>query len=365
MQTAVPIDSTAYWLANVRQPAWTRIVLLFVLGYEGLGGLVGGSFLVARPDGSLMKMPVELMRDVFDSFLVPGTILFSMGILSLLAFYRILRRKEDDWRWACIGLGGWYIWFTVEIIILQELHWLHLMWGVPVLLGIVVAIPLVADRHRTRSMLKFLLFGGIASSLWYTFMNLFVPYFYPGYSSFSLTVSELSAIGAPTRILWVLLGTLYPLLYSAFGWGILFTAGNDRRLRLLAAVIIMYSILNLYWPPMHMREAIAGGVKSLSDTLHIAWTIGTMLLFLCTMILGAMVFGGKFRLYTIISMMLLMGFGMLTSLDAPDLEANLPTPLMGFWERINQYIFFLWVIVMSIRLLRRFESNVAQAGDKG
>ena len=359
---AIPVSPgpAASRSAIVSQPLWTRVVLLFVLGYEGLGGLTGGSFLVAKPDGALMKMPVGLMRGVFSSFLVPGMILFAMGVLSLLAFYVILRRKPDDWRWACIALGGWYIWFMVEIIILRELHWLHLMWGVPVLLGIVAAIPLVAGRHRTPAMLKALLYGGIASSLWYTFMNLFVPLYYPDYSSLSLTVSELSAIGAPTRILWVLLGTLYPLLYAAFGWGILFTAGSNRQLKLLAAVVIGYSILNLYWPPMHMREAIAAGAKSLNDTLHIAWTIATVLLFICTMILGASVFGGRFRLYTIISMVLLVGFGMLTSLGTPNLESNLPTPWMGLWERINQYIFFLWVIVLSIRLIGRFESRTGE-----
>jgi hypothetical protein len=36
----------------VRQPIWQRIILLTVLGYEGLGALAGGSLLVAAPDGN-------------------------------------------------------------------------------------------------------------------------------------------------------------------------------------------------------------------------------------------------------------------------------------------------------------------------
>lgn len=335
------------------QPLWTRIILLFVLCFEGLGGLLGGSFLVAKPNGELMKMPVELMHGVFTDFLFPGIILFAMGIVSLFAFFRILRKLQDDWLWSCIGLCGWYIWFVVEIIILQELHWLHLMWGVPVLLGIIMAIPLIASRNNSLSMFKTLLYSGILSSLWYTFMNLFVPLHYPGYSSISLTVSELSAIGAPTRILWVLLGTLYPLFYASFGWGILYVYGNNKKLKMLAQVIIGYSILNLYWPPMHMREAIAAGAKSLSDTLHITWTIVTLLLFICTMGLGAAALGKKFRIYTVISIALMMTFGILTSVDAPNLEANLPTPMMGLWERISQYIFFLWVIILSMQLIKK------------
>lgn len=339
------------------QPIWSRFILLFVLCYEGLGGLVGGSFLMARPDGALMQMPVELMNGYFNDFLIPGIILFSMAVLSLFAFFRILRKKQDDWLWSCIGLCGWYIWFVVEIIILQELHWLHLMWGVPVLLGIVSAIPLVTGRNNTPAMLKGLLYCGILSSLWYTFLNLFVPLHYPGYSSLELTVSELSAVGSPTRILWVLLGTLYPLLYAAFGWGVLFVSGGNKKLKIIAALIIGYSLFNLYWPPMHTREAIAAGAKSLSDTLHIAWTIVTVLLFVCTMGFGAAAFGKKFRIYTIISILLLMAFGLLTSKDTTNLEANLPTPLMGLWERINQTIFFLWIIVLSFQVIRKYKNE--------
>lgn len=335
------------------QPLWTRIILLFVLCFEGLGGLVGGSFLVAKPNGEMMKMPVQLMHGIFKDFLVPGIILFAMGTVSLFAFFRILRKKQDDWLWGCIGLCGWYIWFVVEIIILQELHWLHLMWGVPVLLGVITAIPLVVSRNNTPTMFKALLYCGILSSLWYTFMNLFVPLHYSGYSSTSLTVSELSAIGAPTRILWVLLGTMYSLFYAAFGWGVLHVSGNNKKLKILAAFIIGYSIVNLYWPPMHTREAIAAGEKSLSDTLHIVWTVVTMLLFVCTMGYGAAAFGKTFRIYTIVSIILIMTFGILTGLDAQSLEANLPTPMMGLWERISQYVFFLWIIILSMQLLKK------------
>jgi hypothetical protein len=46
---------------------------------------------------------------------------------------------------------------------------------------------------------KALLVCGILSSLLYVVMNVFVPMQWQGYSSASQTVSELSAIGAPTR----------------------------------------------------------------------------------------------------------------------------------------------------------------------
>jgi hypothetical protein len=49
---------------------------------------------------------------------------------------------------------------------------------------------------------KVLIVCGILSSLLYVAMNVFVPMLWEGYRSASQTVSELSAIGAPTRPLW-------------------------------------------------------------------------------------------------------------------------------------------------------------------
>ena len=63
------------------QPTWSRILLLFVLGYEAAGALLGGALLIAAPDGRLMDMPVELMRGFFPDFLIPGIILLGLGLL--------------------------------------------------------------------------------------------------------------------------------------------------------------------------------------------------------------------------------------------------------------------------------------------
>ncbi len=50
---------------------------------------------------------------------------------------------------------------------------------------------------------KTLLACGILSSTLYAAMMVVVAQQWPGYSSASQTISELSAIGAPTRSLWL------------------------------------------------------------------------------------------------------------------------------------------------------------------
>jgi hypothetical protein len=137
--------------SKIRQPAWQRIILLIILGYEGSGALAGGGLLVAAPDGRIMKMPVEIMHGVFSNFLIPGFILFGLGILTTTAFIAVLGRSRIDWLLSCLSLGSLAIWFIVEIAILREFHWLHAVWGLPVLMGWIVVFPLVSLRLKSSS----------------------------------------------------------------------------------------------------------------------------------------------------------------------------------------------------------------------
>jgi hypothetical protein len=193
-----------------------------------------------------------------------------------------------------------------------------------------------------------LLLCGILSSLLYVGMNIFVPMLDAGYSSASQSVSELSAIGAPTRALWVPLGLVYTLLVAAFGWGVRASAGPNRPLRLVGGLLIAYGIIGVFWPPMHLR----GTEATLTDTLHIVWTFVTVILMMLTIGFGAAALGTGFRRYSIATLVILVAFGMLTGFDGPRIAANLPTPWIGVWERINIGTFLLWVAVLALTLWR-------------
>jgi len=195
---------------------------------------------------------------------------------------------------------------------------------------------------------KSLLICGILSSLLYAAMNVFVPLQWEGYSSASQTVSELSAIGAPTRPLWVWLGTVYSLLVAAFGWGVWKSAGRNRPLRVVGGLMIVDGVLSLYWPPMHLR----GAEFTLTDTMHIVWAMVTVLLMMLAIGFGAAAFDKRFRACSIATMVILVVFGALTGMDGPRIAANLPTPWVGVWERISIVAFLLWVVVLAFALLR-------------
>lgn len=208
---------------------------------------------------------------------------------------------------------------------------------------------------------KSLLVCGILSSLLYVAMTIFVAMQWEAYRSASQTISELSAIGAPTRSLWAVPGAIYTVLVTAFGWGVWKSAGRSRGLRIAGGLIVAYGSLGVLWPfaPMHLRETLAAGGGTLSDTMPLVLASATVLLMLFAIGAAAAAFGARFRLYSLATLVILAVFGGLTFLDAPGIAANLPTPWMGVWERINVGVFLLWVVVLATTLLRVKDVAVA------
>jgi hypothetical protein len=198
---------------------------------------------------------------------------------------------------------------------------------------------------------KVLLVCGILSSLLYVATVVLAPTRWEGYSSTSQTVSELIAIDAPTRPLVVPLFITYSLLVIAFGLGVWGSAGRKRALRVAAVGLVGKEVLGLVvtlFFPIHLR----GVEGTLSDTMHGILTFVGVLFMLLAIRFRAAAFGKWFRLYSIATFLMLIVGGVLTGLDQPRLEPNLPTPWMGVWERFNIYAYMLWVVVLAIALLR-------------
>ena len=198
---------------------------------------------------------------------------------------------------------------------------------------------------------KILLGCGIVSSVLYVATVVLAPRRWEGYSSSSQTVSELFAINAPTKPLVVPLFLTYSVLVIAFGMGVWASAGRKLALRVAAVGLIGKEVLGFVvtlFFPIHLR-----GVKAtLTDNMHGILTGVGVLFMLLAIGFGAAAFGKWFRIYSIATFLLLVVGGVLTGLDQPNLEPNLPTPWMGVWERFNIYAYMLWVVVLAIALLR-------------
>jgi hypothetical protein len=209
-------------------------------------------------------------------------------------------------------------------------------------------------RPSGRTMRKAYLVCGILSSLLYVATVALAPMLWERYSSTSQTVSELFAIDAPSWPLVVPLLLTYDMLVIAFGLGVWGSAGRKRALRVVGGLLAAYGAVGLGGPfaPIHLRAALAAGEETLTDTMHGIITMVLVLFMMLAMGFGAAAFGRRFRLYSIATILMLVVGGVLTGLDQPRLVANLPTPWMGVWERIDIGVFLLWVVVLAVGLLR-------------
>jgi len=224
-----------------------------------------------------------------------------------------------------------------------------------------IAIP---SPHRTAPvpLTHILLVCGILAAVLY--LGMITAIRYDGYNPISQVPSELTAIGAPTRTLWAWLGWVYMALTLAFAWGVWKSAGANRPLRVVGALLLLSGLLGLLWPfaAMHQREVLAAGGGTFGDTLHKILGIATVLLFVVTVGFGAATFGPRFRFYSIATLVIAFVFGMMTGLESPRLAANLPTPYIGLWERISIAVYMFWLMVIAIALLRMNATATRRTG---
>jgi hypothetical protein len=198
---------------------------------------------------------------------------------------------------------------------------------------------------------KVLLFCGVFAPLLWIAADIIAAVRYEGYSYTAQAVSELSAIGAPTRAFLIRTGLVYIALQIAFAVGVWRSAGLKRALRMTGGTLFVLGVVSVIaaFFPMSLREA----EKTFADTMHIILSGAmTVLLILLAIGFGATAFGVRWRIYSYATILILLAFGAWAALDAPRVGANLPTPWMGLRERINAYGYMLWMLSLSITLLR-------------
>lgn len=217
---------------------------------------------------------------------------------------------------------------------------------------------------------KLLVLGGVLMFVLYIFMDVAASLSYPGYSYTDQTISELSAIGAPTRTFWLVMSVGYQFLAFAFALGVLAVAGPRRNLRMVGVLLLAAAVVGLLWwiAPMHQREVLAADGGTWQDTMHLVVGGVSSGLFFVTIAVGAFVFGKAFRLYSFVTIAALLAFGALTSLDAADVSSNASTAWLGIWERIAVEGAILWGAVFAAVLLwrsRRADATAVVRPDRG
>jgi hypothetical membrane protein len=196
---------------------------------------------------------------------------------------------------------------------------------------------------------KILLICGILSTIIYIGTDILLGLRWHGYSFTSQAISELSAIGAPTRTQWIVMTFVFNPLLIAFGMGV-WKVAVKRALRITGVLLTIWGFLGFVWLffPMHLR----GAIGSTTDTMHLVMAGVTVLLMTLFIGFGSCATGKGFRIYSVVTILAMLFFGALVGQQAPRVAAQLPTPGMGIMERVSVYSPMLWVLVLAFVLLR-------------
>lgn len=202
-------------------------------------------------------------------------------------------------------------------------------------------------KKQTKTLKKILLTCGILASVIYILIDIFAAFYTPGYSYINQTVSELSAIGAPARSIWIAMNFIFNPLLIAFGIGV-FLSAQKKSLLTTGILLVIWGLLGFVWMffPMHQR----GSIGSTTDTMHLVMagiTVPFMMLFIG---FGSSAKGKIFRFYSILTILAMLIFGALAGQQAPKVAAQSPTPGLGIIERISVYSPMIWMIILSLIL---------------
>src|SRR5215212_8892 len=201
---------------------------------------------------------------------------------------------------------------------------------------------------------KVLLACGIGSSAAYVAANVAGALRGGGYSSLHQSVSELTAIHAPSRPIALPLFVASDVLALAFGTGVVAAAGPNRALRVAGWLLVGVGVVDVVSPftPMHTRAVLAAGGGTWTDKAHLTVVAATTPQIMGAMGFGAAAFGKGFRRYSVGSLVTMLVTGGLTATQQNAVAANLPTPWHGVYERISIGVYLLWMAALAGVLLR-------------
>jgi len=124
-----------------------RRALLTLCLFAGLTCISGGLELVLTPDGSLVGLPLSLLRySPFADYLVPGLLLAGVvGAASTVAGVLLLARRPAANGASIVAGVALATWISVEMALLRSFHWLH---GVYLALAISILVLAMAREAR-------------------------------------------------------------------------------------------------------------------------------------------------------------------------------------------------------------------------
>ena len=146
-------------------PSILRNILIGILAFLGIGALYGGGALILSPSGSLLHMPLSMIKNSpFPDYLIPGIYLFTfLGVGPCLLAFALIRKPDlklarhinlftdMHWTWSFTIYTGMILilWLQLEMMFINAVHWFHTFY-----MFLAVAILLIALLPQVRNLYR-------------------------------------------------------------------------------------------------------------------------------------------------------------------------------------------------------------------
>ena len=212
-----------------------------------------------------------------------------------------------------------------------------------------VASPPRMNRGRRRLVMTLLACGVLVAAV-QIIGDIVAAAKYPGYSYIDQSVSELSAIGAPTRPITAAVGLAFEALVLAFAVGV-WLAAEGRGVKIASVILGVFAVNAIVWGFFPMQQR--GSQMAATDVAHIAGAIVQVLTIVLFIAFGSGADGRWFRVFSIVLIVAILGAGALAGTQAGKIAAGGPTQWLGLIERISFYGPSVWILVLALELLRQ------------
>lgn len=205
------------------------------------------------------------------------------------------------------------------------------------------------NAHPSEAIQRILLLCGVLSPLLRVATDIVAGKRWADYDFASRSISDLSAVGAPTRSLVVPLEITSLVLSILFAIGVWFLAGDNTLQRVTAVMLLgsgLFSLVGTFFP-VDLAEGMTTAANKTNTVI-----IGTSVLFLVlAMILGAAAFRGWFRIFSIALFAVFLVEDVWATWGKPFSLGGERGPLVGVQERTMLWGYLLWMAVLAAKLL--------------
>ena len=116
-----------------------KSILFFLVSFIAITTTLAGLLMISNPNGQILNLSTSLLEGTpFKNFLVPGILLLTIvGSVNLLAVFHNMQRDPNRYNWALAGGIAVSVWIVGQMIMIQSVGWLHVVFLV---IGIMIIL---------------------------------------------------------------------------------------------------------------------------------------------------------------------------------------------------------------------------------